>query len=166
MTKERRLANTKSGGSSVPEQYVKRHALFALSLVCTVLAACTPPGPAAPMEFSKACALENEKKVVAMSGFLAPGRTVYCSNRGGRMECGYRFTEGPGTEKGITAYIEQGTGANTVEKLKSSYKREDVKIRDHNGNLVNLTDQLKLTGKLSVTPDLSACFIDVAKIER
>ena len=118
------------------------------------------------MEFSRACTLENEKKLVAMSGFLAPGRTVYCSNRGGRMECGYRFTETPGVEKGITAYIEQGTGANTVEKLKSSYKREDIKIRDHGGNLINLADQVKLTGKLNVTPDLSVCFLDVTRIDR
>ena len=101
-----------------------------------------------------------------MSGFLAPGRTVYCSNRGGRMECGYKFTETLGAEKGITAYIEQGTGANTAEKLKSSYKREDVKIRDHGGNLVNLADKVKLTGKLNVTPDLSVCFLDVTRIER
>ena len=118
------------------------------------------------MEFSKACAVENEKKVVAMSGFVAPGRTVYCSNRGGRMECGYRFTESAGAEKSITAYIEQGTGANTVEKLKSSYKREDVRIRDHGGNLVNLADKVRLTGKLNVTPDLSVCFLDVTRIER
>ena len=135
-------------------------------LFCVALAACTQSEPGVPMQFAKACAVENDKKRVEMSGFLSPGRSIFCSNRSGRMECGYRFTEKPDAGKGITAYIEQGTGANTADKLKSSYKREDVKIRDHNGNLVNLTDQLKLTGKLSVTPDLSACFIDVARIER
>ena len=118
------------------------------------------------MAFAKACAVENDGKRVQMSGLLSPGRTVFCSNRSGRMECGYRFTETPGTEKGITAYIAQGTGANGAEKLKSSYRREDVRIRDHGGNLINLSDKLKLTGKLSVTPDLSACFIDVTRIER
>lgn len=145
---------------------MKPYVIWAVLIAGCVLAACDQAGPATPMEFSKACAVENEKKVVEMSGFVSPGRSVFCSNRSGRMECGFRFTETAGAEKGITAYIEQGTGANSVEKLKSSYKREDVKIRDHSGNLISLADRVKLTGKLSVTPDLSVCFIDVKKIQK
>ena len=94
---------------------------------CCVAAACTQPEPGIPMEFSKACALENEKKVVEMNGFLSAAGSVFCSNRGGRMECGFKFTESPGAAKSISAYIEQGSGANTVDKLKSGYKREDVR---------------------------------------
>jgi putative hemolysin len=135
-------------------------------VACALLAACTQSESGTPMDFSKACALENEKKVVEINGFLSAAGSVFCSNRGGRMECGFKFTEAPGAGKGITAYVEQGSGANTVDKLKSGYKREDVKIRDNAGNLINLSEKIKLTGKLNVTPDLSVCFIDVTKIER
>ena len=132
-------------------------------VVCCVLAGCDQP--AVPVEFSKACAVEYEKKQVEMRGFLSARGSVFCSNRSGRMECGITFTETPGAQKSISAYIEQGSGANNVEKLKSGYKREDVKIHDNHGKIISLAEKVKLTGKLNVTPDLSTCFVDVAKIE-
>jgi hypothetical protein len=135
-------------------------------LASGLLAACSPSEPGVPMEFSKACAVENDKKVVEMSGFLSASVTVFCSNRSGRMECAYKFTETPGAEKSISADIEQGSGSNSAEKLKSGFKREDIKIRDHAGNLINLAERVRLTGKLSVSPDLRACFMKVAMIQR
>ena len=118
------------------------------------------------MEFSRACAVENDHKVVEMGGFLNASVTVFCSNRSGRMECAYKFTETPVAEKSISADIELGSGSNSAEKLKSGYKREDIKIRDNAGNLINLAERVRLTGKLSVSPDLRACFIKVMKIQR
>jgi hypothetical protein len=144
---------------------MKNCAIWLVLTGCSALAACQPE-TGAPMEFSKACARENEKRLVEMNGFLSAGRTVYCSNRSGRMECGYSFSELPSAEKGITAYIEQGSGANAAEKLQRNYKREDVRIRDDGGNLIKLADRVKVTGKLNVTPDLSTCFIDVTRIHR
>src|SRR5258706_15656756 len=96
---------------------------------CCLLAACSQTEPGVPVEYSKACAVENEKKIVAVSGYLSAGVTVFCSNHGGRMECSYTFSETPGEKKGFSAHLEQGSGANTVEKMKSGYRREDVKIR-------------------------------------
>jgi len=133
---------------------------------CCLLAACSRTEPAVPVEFAKACAVENEKKIIAVSGFLRPAVTVFCSNHGGRMECGFTFAETADAKKGFSAEIEQGSGANTVDKLKSGYRREDVRIRDSAGNVINLAEKVKLTGKMNVTPDLSVCFLQVTKIER
>jgi hypothetical protein len=118
------------------------------------------------VEFSKACAVENEKKIIVVSGFLSPGVSVFCSNHGGRMECSYTFSETPGAKQGFSAHLEQGGGANAVDKLKSGYRREDVKIRDSAGNVINLAEKVTLTGKMNVTPDLKVCFLQVTKIER
>ena len=116
------------------------------------------------MEFSKACAPENEKKVIAVSGFLRSAGSVFCSNHGGRMECGFTLGETADSRKGFTAYIEQGSGANTVDPLKSGYRRDDVRIRDSAGNAVNLAEKLTLTGKMNVAPDV--CFLQVTRIDR
>ena len=134
-------------------------------LAFMALAACSAPEPAIPIEFSKVCAISNEKKMVEVGGYLNTGKSVYCSNRGGRMECAHGFTETQGAGKSISADIEQGTRANQAEKLKSGYKREDIKIRDNNGNVIDLAKRVRLTGKMSVTPDLSVCLIQVIKIE-
>lgn len=82
------------------------------------------------------------------------------------MECAYRLTETPGEGKSISADIEQGARANQAEKLKSGYKREDIKIRDSNGNIIDLAKKVRLTGKMSVTPDLTVCLIQATKIEQ
>ncbi len=131
-----------------------------------VLTSCSSSELGIPVEFSKACTVANEKKIVEVGGYLSTGRSVFCSNRGGRMECAYKLTEAPGAEKSITADIEQGARANQAEKLKSGYKREDIKIRDNNGNTIDLTKKVKVTGKMSVTPDLTVCLIQVTRIEQ
>ncbi|MBI2687159.1 MAG: hypothetical protein HYX27_12650 [Acidobacteria bacterium] len=126
-----------------------------------LLTACTRP---VPMEFVSVCAAENEKKTVEVTGYIDDGGRVFCSNHGGRMECGFRFTQNPGEKKGFSAEIQQGSGANAVEKLPSGYTRADLKIRDDNANPINLANKVKITGKISVTPDLSVCFVTVTKI--
>jgi len=66
--------------------------------------------------------------------------------------------------RGFNAYIEQGSGANTVDKLKSGYRREDLKIRDSAGNAINLAEKVTLTGKMNVAPDV--CFLQATRIDR
>lgn len=50
-----------------------------------------------PIEFSKACALENDGKTFEVSGVLAQRGSVFCSNTGGRMECGFDLLESAGS---------------------------------------------------------------------
>jgi|SRR6185436_279028 len=129
-------------------------------------AACSQPEPGMPVEFSKACVPEKEKKIIAVSGYLRPGASVFCSKHGGRMECGFTFAETADAKQGFSADIEQGSGANTVDKLKSGYRREEIKIRDSAGSVINLAEKVRLTGKMNVTPDRSVCFLQVTRIDR
>jgi hypothetical protein len=135
--------------------------LIALSL----FAGCAVKGD--PIELSKACVVENDGKNFQISGVLSTRSSTFCSNRGGRMECGFDLLESAGSDKKLSADVEVGSGANTMDEVPKSYKKEDLKIRDNAGNLVALgTDQVKLTGRLSVSPDAKACFMQVYKIER
>ena len=134
--------------------------------VCCVLAGCANK-TGTPVEFSKACSPENDNKYIEISGFLTDKKSVFCSNiGGGNVKCGFSFVETPNAEKDMGADIEVGTSANTVEQLPKSYKSEDIKIRDDNGNMINLADKVKLTGKLSVVPGSERCFMTVTKIEK
>ncbi|HMS09602.1 MAG TPA: hypothetical protein PKE66_08970 [Pyrinomonadaceae bacterium] len=124
-----------------------------------------------PIEMSNACKVENDGKFFQVSGVLAQRGSVFCSNTGGRMECGFDLLEASGSQNKLRVDIEQGSGANTVDKLERGYKAEDIKIRDNAGNQVALDkDAVKLTGKLSVAPAApggqGVCFMQVNKIER
>lgn len=132
-------------------------------------ASCSVTGE--PIEFSKACALENDGKTFEVRGVLAQRGSVFCSNTGGRMECGFDLLETAGSSNKLRVDIEQGSGANSVDKLSSGYRKEDIKIRDNSGGEITLDrDVVKLTGKVSVAPAApggqGVCFMQVRKIER
>ncbi|HEX8368477.1 MAG TPA: hypothetical protein VF604_08045 [Pyrinomonadaceae bacterium] len=145
---------------------MKIYLILAVLVLALTAFGCGRPTTGTPVELANACSPENEKKYVETSGFLDSGGGVYCSNRGGRMECSFNLKESVTGEKKISAYIERGSSANTVEELKSGFKREDIKIRDNGGNVINLAEKVKLTGEMNVTPDGKVCFINITKIEK
>lgn len=128
------------------------------------------PESGVPTDFSSACAAENEKKVIEVAGFLEPRSFMFCSNRGGRMECGFDLKETPGSSEKVRVDIEQGSSANMAEKLESGFKKEDVKIFANSGDPIRLEEKVRLTGKMSIMPPFEGsegvCFMKVTKIEQ
>jgi hypothetical protein len=123
------------------------------------------PRDAVTVDLANACAAENEKKYLSTSAFLKPGVSIYCSNRGGRMDCSLDAVAAPDGQRVFGADIEEGSGANQIEKITGSYKREDLKIHDNAGGVINLADKFELTGEMNVVPG-SVCFMEVDKIEK
>ena len=138
--------------------------LFGLSAI-----ACNTTG--VPTEFANACAIDLDGKTLEVSGILQPRGTIFCSNRGGRMECPFELVETAGSEKTITADIEVGSGANSVTEIPKGFKKEDLKVRDNAGNQIALSmDKVRLTGKMLIAPAApggqGVCLMQVYKIER
>jgi hypothetical protein len=122
---------------------------------------------AVPVELSKVCSPDNEKKYIVTTGFLNDRGSIFCSNiGGGRMNCGMDVGAAPGGDKVFGADIEEGSGASEIEKLARGYKREDIKIHDNNGSVISLADKVTLTGQMSISPDGRVCFMTVDKIDR
>ena len=124
-----------------------------------------------PTEFANACAQDLDGKTIEVSGILQPRSSVFCSNRGGRMECPFDFVNAAGSQEKIGADIEVGTGANTVTEIPKGFKKEDLKVRDNAGNEINLgTEKVKMTGKMLIAPAApggqGVCLMQVYKIER
>ena len=144
---------------------MKQVFILAVIIVCSMFVGCSKT--AVPVDISKVCAPDNEKKYVQTSGFIDDKGSIFCSNiGGGRLDCSLDVTASPGGNRVFGAEIEQGSGANTVDKLKSGYRREEIKIRDSAGSVINLAEKVRLTGKMNVTPDRSVCFLQVTRIDR
>jgi hypothetical protein len=145
---------------------MKKYLILAIILVCGLAVACNQTGT--PVEYAKACTAENDKKYIEVSGFLNPRTSIYCSNTGGGpVRCGVDLLEAPDSQKyNLSADIELGKTANNIEEVKSSYKKEDIKIHDNSGNFINLADKVKITGKLNTVPGSDRCYLTVSKIER
>ena len=134
-------------------------------VLAVLLGGCTKT--AVPVEIGKICSIENEKKYVVTNGFLTDRGSTFCSNiGGGPVRCGMDVGATAGGPRVFGADIQQGGSADEIEKLESSYKSSDIKIRDDAGNIIKLTDGVKLTGQMSITPDGSVCFMTVDKIEK
>lgn len=120
-----------------------------------------------PVEYSKMCDVGNNDKRIEVSGFLDDAGSLYCSNRSGRMECGFKLKNDLNDEKGNSADIAIGSGANSMDKVERGYQKADIVIRGNDGNKIDLTKKVKVTGDLrSVeTPDV-VCYMKVLKIEQ
>ena len=145
---------------------MKNRYFLAIIFLCGLAAACNQTG--VPVEYSKACTAENDKKYIEISGYLSPRTSIYCSNTGGGpVRCGVNLLETPNSEKdNLSADIERGNSANNIEEIKGSFKKEDIKIHDNNGSIINLADKVKVTGKLNKIPDADQCYLTVSKIEK
>jgi hypothetical protein len=139
------------------------------ALLAFFVSACNTTG--VPTEYANACAQDLDGKTLEISGILETRSSVYCSNRGGRMECPFDFLASPGGEKKISADIEVGSGANTVTEIPKGFKKENIKVRDNAGSEIKLgSDRVKLTGKMLIAPAApggqGVCLMQVYKIER
>ncbi len=134
-------------------------------LASTMFSACSKT--AIPVEIGNICAVDNEKKYLSTVGFLDDRGSIFCSNiGGGPVRCGVDVIAHAGGKKAFGADIEQGSSASEIEKLESGYKGSDIKVHDNSGAITKLTDKVKLTGQMSITPDGSVCFMTVDKIEK
>ncbi len=50
--------------------------------------------------------------------------------------------------------------------MPSGFRKEDIKIHDKKGDIIALSEKVKLTGKMSLGPNGTPCFIQVTKIEK
>lgn len=144
---------------------MKQFCILAVIVVCSIFAACGKT--AVPVDISKVCAADNEKKYVQTSGFIDDKGSIFCSNiGGGRLDCSLDVIAAPGGARVFGAEIEQGNGASEIEKMPSGYKKEDIKIHDNSGAVIKMSDKVTLTGQMSIAPDGSVCFMEVDKIEK
>jgi hypothetical protein len=145
---------------------MKNYLILGILFLCCAVVGCNTTG--APVEYSKACTGENDKKYIEVSGFLSPRRSVYCSNTGGGpVRCGVNLLETADSEKdNLSADMERGTSSNNIEEVKGSFKKEDIKIHDNSGNIINLAEKVKVTGTLNKIPDKDQCYLTVSKIEK
>jgi hypothetical protein len=143
--------------------------MAAFLFVAFAFAGCDTKG--VPTPFDQACALGNDKKTIETKGFLDDNGSVFCSNTGGRMECGFAFKKTLDGKKGFSADIAIGSGANSMDKLERGYKKENIVIRNNDGNVVDLGKEVTITGDLSAyqsdsEPSGVGCFVKVYKVEQ
>lgn len=121
---------------------------------------------AVPVEISKACVDENDRKYVEVSGFFYPPEKVMCSNvrNRGVMRCEIQLRETPPGVTYLLVEIEEGRGSNNFEKPEKFYSPDFLRISDNKGGRVKFSDKVWLTGQMHT--GASPCYMTVTKIAR
>jgi hypothetical protein len=79
--------------------------VFVLTVVSFAVFAGCKSREAAPVDISKICSPDNEKKYVTTSGYLDDRGSVFCSNiGGGRMDCKFDVIASPGGPRVFGGY--------------------------------------------------------------
>ena len=125
------------------------------------------------IEYQSVCQPENNGKYVTVNGYFDVDDFTICRDRNnsGRIACLMRLREKAGDAKSFGAFIDEGGGANQMEELKRDFQLEDIKIHANDGALIALSDRVKVTGGIEITPlksqpGTNACSIAVEKIEK
>lgn len=142
-----------------------------ITLFCIgALAACSGEPPVA-VEYANLCQPENDKKTVAVDGYLSTGMMLSYATRGGDKSANLQFSAAPEGEKFVLAEIPVGTGSNQMEELPRGFKKQDLKIKTDGGATVGTNDRVRLTALAKTKSDaLNAptqpCYLKVSRIEK
>lgn len=147
----------------------KAHYVWIVLIVFSLgLLSCTKPIPVA---FNNACQKENNNVYISVEGYLSTGTSVLCSSRDGTRTCGLELADSPNGTNKISIYLEEGTGKNQMEPLPKSYSKENLKIRDRDGQVHSAQDRVRVIGIAKsgndvVNSSYAVCYINVQEIER
>lgn len=153
------------------------HKGLLLLAFCVVCFACAEE-KSVVVEFNNLCDKSYESKKIETTGYLGLDSSFRCSSLNGSvMTCNLRFTDKPletpenaKDDESYHAYIEKGKGNNAVDDPGGSYKKENLKLRDNQGNEVGYRDKVKITAAAHSSPNpdgtFSKCTLNVSKIEK
>jgi hypothetical protein len=145
--------------------------IVAFVLVGFLLASCAET----PLELSvvESCTPDpnNEfmRRTITTEGYLTLATTIFCSgDRNGNLRCGLTLLQEPGEidyeVRNLNVDFIQGTGNNQIEEVQRGFTLESIIIRDADGNRIDLTQPVQVTG--SVLTGTESCSMDVDVIRQ
>jgi hypothetical protein len=107
------------------------------------------------MTLPQVCVEANSGKTITTEGYLTLGGSLFCSgDRSGNVRCGLYALAAPGEVDFNTlpmgVRIVQGTGANQIEPVERGFRAEDLVIRDAQGNRIDVSQPVQVTGRMLI----------------
>ena len=122
---------------------------------------------AVSVQYANVCDIANNTKFIETEGFLDDKGSLYCSNTSSRMECGFKLLNNQGDANGFSADIAVGSAENSIDEVKSGYKKSDLKVRDSSNKIIDLSKKVKVSGTMLIVKSTSdVCLMQVKRIEQ
>lgn len=132
------------------------HWLLMIAGVAALLtmSACGSAG-SPPVSIAEACAPEKDGKKATVNGYFQTDFMVFCTE-----SCLLDFAETPGGESPLSPDVKVGSGRNQMRDLPDDFQEADFQFTTQDGTVLGLSDQVQLSGKMSVGSDVCLMYVD------
>jgi hypothetical protein len=131
---------------------------FLMIVIMTALAtlsACGTGTPPPAVSIQEACATEKDGQQASVIGYIQADFMVFCTE-----SCTLNFTETPGGESPLSPDIKIGSGRNQMSELPDDFQEADFQFKSQDGTVLGLNDQVQLSGKMSIGPNVCLMYVD------
>ena len=119
------------------------------------MTACGSGGSPPPVSIAEACAPEQDGKQVSVIGYFQPDFMIFCTE-----SCTLDFAEAPGGESPLSPDVKVGSGRNQMRELPDDFQEADFQFTTQDGTALGLSDQVQLSGKMSIAPNVCLMYVD------
>jgi hypothetical protein len=127
----------------------------AAALLLTLSACGSAGSPPPSVSIAEACAPENDGQKATVSGYFQPDFMVFCTE-----SCTLDFAESPGGESPLSPDVKIGSGRNQMRELPEDFQDADFQFTTQDGTVVGLSDQIQISGKMSIAPNVCLMYVD------
>lgn len=120
------------------------------------MSACGSAGsPPPPISIDEACALDKDGQHASVTGYFQPSFMVFCTE-----SCTLKFAETPGGESPLSPDVKVGSGKNQMRELPDDFTEADFHFTSQDGTELGLSDQVQITGKMSIASNVCLMYVD------
>jgi hypothetical protein len=135
----------------------RNHWLLIVAVVAALaaLSACGAGTPPAAVPIEEACAPEQDGQRASVIGYFQADFMVFCTE-----SCTLKFAEAPGGESVLSPDVKVGSGKNQMSQLPDDFQEADFQFKSQDGTTLGLNDQVQLSGKMSIGPNVCLMYVD------
>jgi hypothetical protein len=107
------------------------------------------------VSIAEACGLEKDGEQASVIGYFQPDFMVFCTE-----SCTLDFAEMPEGESPLSPDVKVGSGRDTMRELPADFEEADFQFTAQDGTVLGLSDQVQLSGEMSVASNVCLMYVD------
>ena len=120
------------------------------------ISACGSAGSSPPpVSIAEACAPEMDGQQASVIGYFQTDFMVFCTE-----SCTLGFAETPEGESPLSPDVKIGSGRNQMRELPDDFQDADFQITAQDKTILGLSDQVQLSGKMSIASNVCLMYVD------
>lgn len=137
-------------------RHIKIFLMIPVVAALLTMSACGSAGSSPPpVSIAEACAPEKDGQQATVTGYFQADFMVFCTE-----SCTLGFAETPEGESPLSPDVKIGSGRNQMRELPDDFQEADFQFTTQDKTILSLSDQVQLSGKMSITSNVCLMYVD------